>query len=223
MYNTPDVWSAFDRLMVNILMDIFAINHFPLVNFKINFQAGGDEGVSFGDGIEIGDPSVMSGAFVTVGSMPVDDLDIANVGFGKLPALSRIADNERLVDHLLVLGTDTPDVLRLGSIRFYYDDVIEPLDLLISVMERVIGLAHKCDFYSNSNWFIGQIYVDVVQRKMTFYIEDHYEEGVCITDEGVEGLELMDNTLVVWGDPETGDYGTAVRAAVAASVINEQA
>ena len=58
---------------------------------------------------------------------------------------------------------------------------------------------------------------------MTFYIEDHYEEGVCITDEGVEGLELMDNTLVVWGDPETGDYGTAVRAAVAASVINEQA
>lgn len=223
MYNTPDPWSLVDRLMANILMDFFAINHFPLVNFKINFQAGGDEGVSFGDGIEIGDPSVTSGAFVTVGTMPVDDLDIANFSFAKLPELSKIPDNERLINHLLVLGTDTPEVLRLGSIRFYYNDVVEPLDLLIAVMERVIGLAHKCDFYTNGNWFIGHIYVDVIQRKMSFYIEDHYEEGVCITDEGVEGLELMDNTLVVWGDPETGDYGTAVRAAVAASVINEQA
>lgn len=221
MYNTPDVWSVFDRLMVNILMDFFAINHLPLVNFKINFQAGGDEGISFGDGIEIGDLSVTSGVFVTVESILVDDLDIANFSFAKLPALSRITDNERLIDHLLVLGTDTPEVLRLGGIRFYYDDVDEPLDLLIAVMERVIGLAQKCDFYTNGTWFIGHIYVDVVQRKMTFYIEDHYDEGVCITDEGVEGLELMDNTLVVWCDPATGDYGAATRAAVTLSVTND--
>lgn len=221
MWNTPDPWSAIDRLMASILMDLFASNHLPLVVFQIPFQAGGDEGVTFErESIIIGDPSVTSGAFVPMGTIPVDDLDICNFSFAKLPALSRMSDNERLVDHLLVLATDTPEGPAVDNgVRFYYGDVVEPLDLLLAVMERVIGLAHQSNFYSNSTWFKGDIYVDVVQRKMTFYIEDHYEEGVCITDKGVDGLELMDDTLVLWCDSQTDDYGTAMRNALA--VVND--
>lgn len=221
MHNVPNPWSALDQLMVNILMDLLQQTDAQFAVFHIPFQAGGDEGVSFtDDSFIVGTTNSKSDMFEPIEAIAVDDLDFTNYGFGALSALSAIPDDTPLTTHLITLANaivPEPFGHLIGS---YYSDVVDPMDLLLAVIERVIGLAQRCDFYTNGNWVKGEVYIDLVQRKMTFYIEDHYDNCMCITDAGVEGLELMDNTLVLWGSTETGDYGTVMRAAL--STISDQ-
>lgn len=218
MHNVPNPWSALDQLMTNILLDLLQQTDSQFAVFHIPFQAGGDEGVSFtDDSVIVGTTNSKSDMFEPIEVVAVDDLGFTNYGFGVLSALSAIPDDTPLTTHLLTLTNAIAPKPFGHLIGSYYSDVVDPMDLLLSVIERVIGLASRCDFYTNGNWFKGDVYVDLVQRKMTFYIEDHYDDCMCITDAGVEGLELMDNTLVLWCDLETGDYGTAMQAAISST------